>query len=139
MVYYNVTSYNKSMFLVGILTWWYGNGWLARVRMMGERLAQTVDYFSIELLLSTLFSPFRQISAGSTSGPIGDQFRAFIDKSISRVIGAFVRLFMIILGTLVIIMQSIFALVVLAFWLIIPLLPVAGVIMTVIGWVPSWT
>lgn len=126
------------MFLVGILTWWYGNGWRERAHLMRRRLAQTTDFFSIELLLTTLFSPFRQISAGSVSGPIGDQFRAFIDRLISRVIGAIVRSGMIIIGTVLIMLQSIFAAIVLVFWLILPLLPVVGLVMAVIGWVPLW-
>lgn len=126
------------MFLVGILTWWYGGGWRKRARIIGARISHTSDYFSIGLLLATLFSPFRQISAGSTNGPIVAQLRGLIDKLISRIIGAIVRTFMIVFGVLTICLQAIFGVVELVFWAIIPAFPVVGLIMVVIGWVPLW-
>lgn len=138
MVYYSSSGYNEAMFLVGILTWWYGNGWRERVVMIGGRIASTNDYFSVGLLLSTLFSPFRQISSGSVDGPLISQLRGLVDKLISRVIGAIVRSFMIIFGLIVIIFQTIFGAIVLVFWAIIPLFPVLGLLMMVIGWVPTW-
>ena len=137
MVYYNVSSYNSDMFLAGILSWWYGSGWLSRVQMIKNRLVASIDFFSIELLASTLFAPFRQISAGAVVGPIGDQIRAFFDRLLSRVIGSFVRTFMIMFGLVAMFLQAVFGIFVLLFWLIIPLLPVIGLIMMVIGWVPQ--
>ena len=126
------------MFLVGILKWWYGSGWLARVQIIKNRLASSADYFSVGLLATTLFAPFRHISAGKVSGPIGDQLRALVDRLISRTIGAFVRTFMIIFGLLAMLVQTLFGIIVLIFWLILPLLPVIGLILMVIGWVPQW-
>jgi len=126
------------MFLVGILTWWYGDGWRKRAMMVGARISHTGDYFSIGLLLSTLFSPFRQISAGSVDGPFGAQIRALLDKLISRFIGAVVRIFMVFFGIVTICLQAIFGGIELVFWAIIPIFPVAGLIMMVIGWTPSW-
>ncbi|MDB5167181.1 MAG: hypothetical protein JWN26_326 [Candidatus Saccharibacteria bacterium] len=126
------------MFLVGILTWWYGDGWRERAGMVGGRIARSNDYFSVGLLLSTLFSPFRQISAGSVDGSFATQLRAIGDKLISRMIGAIVRSFMIIFGLVVILLQAIFGGIVLAVWLFVPIFPIMGLLMMVIGWVPSW-
>jgi hypothetical protein len=126
------------MFLVGIMSWWYGDGWRGRAKMIAGRIGRTNDYFSVGLLLSTLFSPFRQISAGAVDGPIGVQLRALGDKLISRMIGAIVRLFMIIFGIVVIVLQSVFGVVILLFWLLIPYFPIIGLEMKVIGWVPVW-
>lgn len=136
MVYYNVRGYNRYMFLAGILSWWYGNGWLSRVQVIKDRLLASSDFFSIELLASTLFAPFRQISAGNVSGPVGDQIRAFFDRLISRTIGAIVRTCVILFGLIAISIQAIFGLVVLISWLIIPTFPIVGLIMMVIGWTP---
>lgn len=138
MVYYSVSRYNEDMFLMGILSWWYGDGWKQRVGMIGGRIASISDYFSIGLLASTLFSPYRQISAGKVSGSLSVQLHAFVDRLISRVIGAIVRSFMIILGLIVISFQALCGLVVLIFWAIIPLFPVMGLLAAVIGWVPKW-
>lgn len=126
------------MFLVGIFSWWYGSGWIHRVQMMKDRLAASADLFSVGLLFSTLFAPFRQISADGIGGSFRDQIRAFFDKLLSRCIGAIVRTFMIIFGLIMMLVQSIFGAILLAFWLIIPLLPATGLILMVIGWVPQW-
>lgn len=138
MVYYSLSRYNEDMFLVGIMSWWYGNGLRLRFEMIARRIARISDYFSIGLLVSTLFSPYRQISAGRVSGSLSLQMRAFVDRLISRMIGAFVRTFMIIMGLIAIALQAISGIIVLAFWTIIPMFPVIGLLMAVIGWVPAW-
>ena len=116
------------MFLVGILSWWYKKGWADQIQTVKDRLAASADFFSVGQLITTIFAPFRQISASKVSGPIGEQMRAFLDRTISRFVGAAVRIFMIIFGILVIII-----------WPIIPLFVIIGLIMMVIGWVPKWT
>ncbi|HSW91620.1 MAG TPA: hypothetical protein VLG09_03175 [Candidatus Saccharimonadales bacterium] len=124
------------MLIVGILSWWYGEGWKQRVVMQREKLASTMDYFSIDLLLRTFFSPFRQISAGKVNGPIGVQLRAFSDRLISRMIGAMVRLFMIVIGTLAIIMYIVIGAAWLIAWAFVPFLPIIGVVLFLAGWMP---
>jgi hypothetical protein len=126
------------MFILGILSWWYGAGWRQRVTMLREKIASTMDYFSIDLLAKTLFSPFRQISAGKVQGPLGVQMRAFADRIISRVIGGMIRSFMIIIGIVAILLYSIIGSVFVILWAVIPLLPVVGLVLFVSGWVP-WT
>jgi hypothetical protein len=123
-----------------MLSWWYGAGWIARARLIRERIASTVDYFSISLLLRTLFSPFRQISAGKVNGSIGVKWRAFIDRTISRVIGAFVRIIIIAIGIVTITAYSVIGLVTLVVWAVIPLFPFIGFLLFISGWVPVlWT
>ena len=126
------------MFLVGIISWWYGTGWKGQLRRIRDRLAATAGYFSIGQLLSTLFSPFRQISAGSVDGSISNQMRAFFDKTLSRVIGAIVRIFTIFAGILSLVVQFIFELIISIIWLTLPVFPIAGLILFVIGWAPKW-
>ena len=126
------------MFIVGLLSWWYGAGWMQRLTLVCERLIATADYFSIDLLLKTLFAPFRQISAGQVDGPIGVRWRAFVDRLVSRFIGAIVRLFMILFGSVTLIIFAIIGGASVVFWGLIPLLPLIGVVMTAIGWAPSW-
>lgn len=104
---------------------------------MKERLIASADFFSIGLLITTIFAPFRQISAGRVSGPIGVQMRAFLDRSISRFIGALVRLSMIVIGSFVMAMQALFGAIMIVMWPIIPLFIVIGLILTVAGWTPQ--
>lgn len=123
-----------------MLSWWYGSGWIERVKIIRERISRTIDYFSIQLLIKTLFSPFRQISAGKVNGPIGVKWRAFIDRSVSRVIGAFIRTFIIIAGCVTILLYCLAGALTLIAWAIVPLLPFVGVVLFLSGWVPiSWT
>jgi hypothetical protein len=127
------------MFIVGMLSWWYGAGWIERAKLIRERIARTVDYFSINLLFKTLFSPFRQISAGKVNGPIGLKWRAFIDRTISRVIGAFIRIVIIVIGCVTIALYCIVGLVTMIIWAVVPLFPIIGFLLFISGWVPvSW-
>ena len=138
MVYYSPGGYNSDMFLVGILGWWYGAGWTSRLQIMFDRLKATADFFSIGLMLATLFAPFRQISAGRVSGSMADQMRAFADRTVSRVVGAVARLFMIIAGVIILTIQALFGVIIMLFWPLVPLFPIVGLIAMVIGWVPQW-
>lgn len=116
-----------------LLRWWYGDGFKGRVRMMAYRLEGTLDYFSIDLLIKTLFSPFRQISAGRVDGPIGVQLRALVDKIFSRLIGALVRTVILIIGGIVILLQTVVGTVVLLVWALVPLIPFVGIVLAFIG------
>lgn len=124
------------MFIVGMLAWWYSAGWKRCLLNVVDNLAGLYDYFSFELLIKTLFSPFRQISAGRVRGSLEVQFRAWLDRLISRVIGAFVRLIVIIVGTLTLVVASVIGLVRIVLWPIVPWLPIVGLTVALTGWVP---
>jgi hypothetical protein len=121
---------------VGFLSWWYGAGWRGRGVRLREKLAGSVDYFSIDLLLRTFFSPFRQISAGKVNGSLNIQMRAFADRLISRAIGAMIRLVMIIVGLLAIMFHAVIGAALFVLWATVPLWPILGVIIAASGWVP---
>ena len=124
------------MFVVGLLSWWYSEGWARRFKNLSEQIAKAYDYFSIDLLTKTLFSPFRQISAGGVSGPMSVRMRAFFDNLISRFIGAFMRIIMIVVGVLWIMIVSIIGFLRLVIWPFIPVLPMLGLMMVFTGWIP---
>jgi len=121
---------------IAVVSWWYTTGWgLERSRGV-ERLARYYDFFSLDLLIKTLFSPFRQISVGKVNGPLAVQWRAFIDRVISRFIGAMIRTFMIVFGSLAIIGIGLVTLIQIALWPLLPFLPVLGLILASTGWIP---
>jgi len=124
------------MFIVGIVTWWYGAGWGRQARSYVDRIKSVEDYFSIDLLLKTLFSPYRQISAGRVDGSLNVQMHAFFDRLISRMIGAMIRLVMIIVGGMAIVLYGLLGVVLLVIWGIVPLLPIVGLVLAIVGWVP---
>ena len=124
------------MFIVGLLGWWYGPGWRSCVQRVFERLAATADFFSIGLLVRTLFSPFRQISAGSVRGSLGVQLHALLDKLISRMIGAMVRTAMIFAGGLVLVAQTLVGTAMILAWVLVPMVPIVGILLASGGWMP---
>ncbi len=121
------------MFIVGLFSWWYGAGWRQRISFAQERLASVYDYFSVDLLLKTMFSPFRQISAGSVRGPIGVQIRAWFDQLISRVIGFIVRTLIIIVGSITLFLTACLQLLMVALWAMVPLGLLIGTVLAIKG------
>lgn len=126
------------MFLVGLVSWWYGRGWRYRAHTIGQALVRMAAYFSIGQLLATLFAPFRQISAGRVSGTVAQQLRAFFDKTLSRMVGFVVRAVTIIAGGVTLGIQAVIGGVILLCWPFLPFLPVVGLVLFFIGWTPSW-
>lgn len=124
------------MVIVGIITWWYSAGFVQALRSVGVRLAGLFDFFSIDLLFKTLFSPFRQISAGSVDGPLGVQLQAFFDKLISRLIGAVVRTVVIFVGIVCLVAMLVLSAFYLLVWLLMPFIPLVGLTLALTGWVP---
>lgn len=129
--------YNEAMFVL-FLGWWYGDGWRLQLAHTLARLGRMTDAYSFRLLAATLFSPFRQISAGRVEGPIGLQLRAWLDRLISRFIGAGIRLVVMAAGGIVLLVVLLAGLVQLVVWPLLPLAPVIGVVLWLNGWLP-WT
>lgn len=126
------------MFLVGLISWWYGSGWRGQWRRIFDRWIRTAQFFSIGQLLATLFSPYRQISAETGGGSFSQAIRGFFDQLISRAIGGIVRTFTILAGIVVIFLQATVEILVVVFWLFLPLTSIAGAVLFALGWVPSW-
>ncbi len=124
------------MFIVGMFSWWYGAGWERCIGSVKNGLLSIYDYFSLDLLLRTLFAPFRQISAGQVRGPIGVQMRALLDNLISRTIGAMVRTIVIMLGSLTLLFACVIGAIRIVLWPFIPALPLLFISFVVVGWVP---
>jgi len=116
-----------------LLRWWYTAGLRQRAKKIAVALDGTIDYFSMDLLVKTLFAPFRQISAGSVDGPLSVKMRSLVDKLFSRVIGAVVRCILLIVGCVALLLQSLLAIILLLLWLIVPLLPFVGLGASVMG------
>ena len=112
------------MFLVDLISWWYFRGWGIYFGDFKRRLNDMADTFSISEMLLTLFKPYKQISAGADSA---------IDRSISRFVGFFARLTIIIAGVVVLIFETVFGLLVAVIWPVVPILPIFGVVLMVTG------
>lgn len=121
------------MLLASFLSWWYGAGWRWNAARVGHRLHRASEFFSLALLLKTLFSPYRQISAGGVRGNLTVQWRAFLDRTVSRFVGFFVRSILLIIGTLSLLGLTIGWMLWLLLWPVVPLLPVVMVALAIMG------
>ena len=122
------------MIMLNLLSWWYSAGWADFLHRIGERLSNLIDFFSIDLLFKTLFAPFRQISAGSAkAAPLDVKFRMFIDRLVSRIVGAFVRTLIIIAGIVCIGITAVLSLLLIILWPILPVAPFVGIVLTIVG------
>ena len=123
------------MVLFEMFSWWYSRGWLTFIKKIRSFLTSITDFFSMDSLIRTLFQPFRQISADTAkSGASLDiKFHMFIDRLVSRIIGFFSRLLLLIVGLIIIIFGGGLSLILIVLWPFIPFLPVAGIVMSVMG------
>jgi hypothetical protein len=122
------------MFVIVLLSWWYGAGWGRTLKRVVERVDNVLAFFSVGTLFRTLFAPFRQISAGRVQGPMNVQFKAFTDRLFSRFVGAFMRGLLIGVGFFSALFVGIFGLLQLLIWPLVPLLPIVGLIAWIAGW-----
>lgn len=121
------------MFLVGIFQWWYGDGLLRYIRQSFLGVLRTADFFSVGLLLQTLFNPFRQISAAPVGGAISVQLSAFFDKLFSRAVGTVVRSGVIIVGILMIVLRFLWMVLGVLLWLTLPIFPIISIVLWQMG------
>ena len=122
------------MFIVGLLTWWYGAGWKRVSQILIDKLIVSEDFFSIDLLLGSLFAPFKQISASSgIDGNLQVKLQAWFDKQFSRFIGALIRLTLILVGSAWLILQVCVDVVILALWPLVPIAPIIGLVLALTG------
>ena len=123
------------MAIAEMFIWWYSHGWLVFISHLRLTLSNITDFFSMSSLVRTLFKPYRQISAAtaSSSASLDIRFHMFLDRLVSRIIGFFSRLVLLIAGTVIIIIGGIFSLLLIILWPFLPLLPIAGIILSITG------
>ena len=122
------------MVITSLLEWWYSDGWLSELTRIRWSFLKVADKFSIGLLVKTLLAPFRQISADEQARTAGGLINVLIDKLISRLVGLFMRLVMIVLGLVTLLLLMAISLIRMIVWPMLPLLPVVGVaLMLMVG------
>lgn len=123
------------MAITEMFLWWYSQGWSVFIRKIHLFLTNIADFFSMSSLIRTLFQPFRQISAESANSDssLDLKFQMFIDRLVSRIVGFFTRLILLLVGCFIIIIGSVACLALIILWPFIPFLPIAGIVLSIIG------
>ncbi len=88
-----------------------------------------LNYFSISLLLKTLFSPWRRYSVSYGKGfEIGRHIEAFFSNLIFRILGALIRIVVIIAGLIIEIFIILGGAIIFFGWLLLPAFLIGGLI-----------
>lgn len=122
------------MAIAEMFYWWYAKGWRVFIARSRAWFLSVSDFFSMDSLIRTLFKPYRQISAETTSsGSLDLRFHMFIDRLVSRMIGFCSRLILLLVGVIIMIFAGLFDLILIILWPVIPFLPIAGIVMSIVG------
>lgn len=117
------------MLIMSWLWWWYGRGWADTATAWRSRLRRIYLDFSVPLLATTLFAPWRRIVSGG-GGSLEQRFRAGVDNLVSRVVGFFVRVLALAAALVLITLGAVFGAALLVAW---PFVPVAAVGLILVG------
>ncbi|MDD2913326.1 MAG: hypothetical protein PHH17_01375 [Candidatus Pacebacteria bacterium] len=110
------------------LEWHYVDKVLEILRLYKIYLVSYFKYFSISILIKTFFSPWKRISQGYGRGIDFQRFaEAFVFNTMSRVAGAVIRTFFLIIGIFFELLIFTIGFLILIFWLASPLLFLIGI------------
>lgn len=115
------------MFMLDLFIWWYSAGWAGTIASTKRRFNGLSDMFSIQILLRTLFAPWRRIITYPGAG-LEARMRAFGDNMVSRCIGFTVRIFVLLAAGVAFVLLSVASVVEIVFWPFVPLAAVALII-----------
>ena len=111
--------YNMVMFLE-FFYWWYGTGYLGTIKRVSKWITANSQIFSIKILITTLFSPWKRIVTES-DGSLEMILKSIGDNAVSRAIGFFVRSTALFTSLILTSVTSVVGLVMIILW---PLMPV---------------
>lgn len=118
---------------VTLLRWWYGLGWRDQAMLVQERMLRTADFFSLDQIFRTFFSPFKQIDAYRVNrGPLDAILRGMVDSLFSRVFGVILRSVLVLIGVIALGLEVLVGGVRLLAWPLVPVLPLIAIIGVVV-------
>jgi hypothetical protein len=115
--------------MVAFVQWWYGPGWRDASTRLRTRMRETVLTFSLPILLTTMFAPWKRIIT-YPGNSLQDRLRAVLDNLISRVVGFSVRLIALLTALTLLGIYAVFGGLLLILW---PVVPFLGPILIVGG------
>ena len=103
------------------ILWHYTKAWHDLLRVISNYLWFIGNYFSISLLLRTLFSPWRRLSIKGGKGQQDSFFGALLINTLMRVVGFIFRIITILAGAFVLLFAVILSVFLIALWLVLPI------------------
>lgn len=107
------------MLVLAFFSWYYKEGWTATLHSSKKRVSRINRAFSVPLLLTTLFAPWRRIVTYPGSS-LSDHLKAWADNLVSRAIGFVVRVCVLIAAMIMISTVMLLSLLELLIWPLVP-------------------
>lgn len=114
--------------MITYFSWWYGRGLLSYWQAIQVMTDKIYSYFSINLLASTLFDPWKRDSYCVENASLDVRIKIMFDNLLSRVVGAVIRLGTIVFGLAATIVFFVFLLISFVIWFLLPLVVIGLVI-----------
>jgi hypothetical protein len=115
------------MFILDLFSWWYGSGWFGVLAATRRRLRGLAEAFSINILLHTLFAPWKRIITYPGAG-VEAKVRAIADNLVSRFVGFTVRFIVLLSAAVSFVGLCLVGLAELIVWPLLPLLAIALIV-----------
>jgi hypothetical protein len=111
------------MFFPAYFTWHYSAALLSLFNIWRSLVWFTYHFFSVGLLLRTLFSPWRRLGEDYKKGSLDMEswFETLVVNSLMRVVGVIIRLVVVIVGLVCLALVSASLLPLAIIWLALPL------------------
>ena len=113
----------KNNFIIEMIKWHFYEMPAFLYSIGSNYIAFGLHYFSLPVLLATLFSPWRHYKGPKSRGfDLGEFFGNLIYNAFSRVMGFFCRLFLILAGIIFLLLVAIVGFLTILFWIFLPLI-----------------
>lgn len=114
----------------GFFVWWYGLGLLRSWRTAQSWLVQLTDFFSVDILLKTWFSPWKNDVLVGQNLALSDQMKLWQQNLASRLVGMIMRTVVILISVLILALMALTIALGLVIWVALPglviILPLVG-------------
>lgn len=110
-----------------LFRWWYAAGWRELLRRTRRNFTWLGRSFSAGTLLLTLFDPWKRVITYPGAG-LDAHLRALVDNTVSRFVGFWIRLFVLIAFVFSAVLLLAYNIVLLVAWPLIPLASVAVIV-----------
>jgi len=114
--------------MITYFSWWYNQGVLGFWDGILVMTGKIYSYFSIHILLRTLFDPWKRDNYSIENGSLEARSKVMLDNLISRVIGFVIRLFTMLFGLSLTISFFVFMFLILIIWLALPIVILALIV-----------
>lgn len=121
------------MVLFNFFIWWYSVGWARVPKEIRRKIRFILQYFSLTIILKTLFSPWKRDIAYASSKAIEDRFHALLGNLVSRFIGFLIRIIFMFIAVLGIVLIAILGGILYIIWPLLPLSPLLFIYLGVFG------